>query len=143
MTTFVFDDEVEEDEEEFLDLSDLEEDEEEEPSRGSVSSSTSGEFSFEDDIPQAMSLVSEEVKARARSGRKRGPAKMDFYGKTRDLGWSFYCAHKDHLPTLCERGQNNGEVTCACPCHAERGFVFPQSQPVSGSDDEEFILLIG
>lgn len=134
---FVDEDEEYDEDDEILDLSVLSDDGPDE-APVQVSGLT---FEIEEEIPEKLSLTSPEVKARAKRGRRRSPAKMDYSGKL-SLGWSFYCAHMKHLPTLCERGQTSGEVTCTCPCHEERGYVRPQPESLSGGDDEEFVLVL-
>ena len=143
------DEEEDSEDQEFLDLSELTEREDETvPTSmgrdGGLAKETPQDspFMFEDEIPEAQKLTSPEVKTRAKLGRKRRPAKMDYKGK-RKLGWSMFCSHKDHLPNLCERDMTNGTIdSCTCPCHKERGYVQPEPQPVSGGDDEDFVLLI-
>jgi len=130
------DEEEDSDDEEFLDLSELTERE------GTKEAKIDSPFMFEDEIPEAQKLTSPEVKTRAKLGRKRRPAKMDYKGK-RKLGWSMFCSHKDHLPNLCEGEMTDGTIDpCTCPCHKERGYVQSESKPLSGGDDEDFVLLI-
>lgn len=156
MVNFVFQEDDDEDtEDETLDLSFLSETKEVETTQDSVPSpnarevkggvevSHAGAFAFEveESIPPPSKLTDDKVKERAKRGRKKSPAKMDYAGK-RALGWSLYCAHMDHLPTLCEKAQTDGEVTCTCECHEARGYKLPEPNDVSGSDDEEILLLI-
>lgn len=158
MINFVFqdeEDEHEDSEDETLDLGFLSETNEDEGAAESVPPSNdrkternlgvsyAGDFTFEveESIPPAARLTDPKVKAKAKEGRKRSPAKMDYEGK-RALGWSLFCAHKDHLPTLCEKDQTDGKVTCTCECHEARGFKLPEPEQLSGSNDEEILLLI-
>lgn len=157
MVNFIFqeDNEDEDTDEETLDLSFLSEADEDEgtedsvpshndrESEGSLGVSSASGFTFEveESIPPAARLTDSKVKEKAKRGRKKSPAKMDYAGK-RELGWSLFCAHKDHLPTLCEKDQTDGKVTCTCQCHEARGFKLPEPDDVSGSDDEEILLLI-
>lgn len=107
----------------------------------SKKSSQVNKFRFEDAIPRAKSITDKDVQKRAKQGRQRSISNMSYENK-KEAGWSFYCSHKQHLPTLCERAQDNYEVTCTCTCHKERGYIQPEPKRLSTSDDEEIILLI-
>lgn len=120
-----------EDDEEFLDLSDLDD----EPLE------VDGlEFAFEGAVPKARSITDKEVQTKSKRTRNTRVKNMSYDGK-REAGWSFYCAHKTHLPNLCERAMDEREVTCTCECHEDRQYVQSESRYVPGSDDEEILFL--
>lgn len=99
-------------------------------------------FSFEEEIPTKRTLADPEVKAKAaqsRSSRKRRTKTKDYAGKRAD-GWSYCCAHRDHLSNLCEREQVTVSTDCACYCHDERGFNLADA--VRRHEDEEVIDLV-
>lgn len=99
------------------------------------------EFQFEEDIPDKRTLADPHVQAKAaqsRTSRKRRTKTKDYAGKRED-GWSYCCAHKDHLPNLCEREQTREGLTCTCPCHEDRGFNLDDS--IRRYEDEEIIDL--
>lgn len=100
------------------------------------------EFSFEDIIPEPKQITDKDVQTKAQQGRQRSVSNMSYENK-REEGWSLYCAHKKHLPTLCERAQDNAEVTCTCSCHPARLYVRQESKYIPGSDDDEVLLLTG
>lgn len=138
---FNFLDEGEEDEE-VLDLSDLEvKKTPKAKSKKTKKVRDSSGFSFEEDIPPARSITDADVQTKARSAkRSRSVSKMSYDNK-KEHGWSFYCAHPHHLPTLCEGAQDEDKVTCTCSCHEERGYARSKPEYIPGSDDEEIILL--
>lgn len=45
------------------------------------------------------------------------------YADRRNKGWSYCCAHGDHLGKLCEREQQVNDITCTCKCHNEQELV--------------------
>ena len=154
---FVFVDEEEElDEDETLDLSDLkipkEKDKDSRVSRqkrlgtdkthGRLPKKKSRDtaFDFEDKIPRPRSITDKDVQAKARQGR-RSSLNSASYEKKREAGWSLYCSHKKHLPTLCEREMDADKISCTCSCHEARGYIYQQLEYVPGSDDEEIISL--
>jgi hypothetical protein len=118
---FIFEDEDEE-----IDLTEPEEDE-----LG---------LSFEEEIPERKRITDPEVRPKAQGNRKRRVSTLSYDGKMA-AGWSYLCSHKEHLPNLCEREQDADKVTCSCPCHSERGYVYQQSEYIPGSDDDEIISL--
>lgn len=130
--TFIDPDKPEEDEE-TLDLSDILFPKKEETSIADLT------FSFEEEVPAARKVSDPEIQAKAREARKQSTKRLSYDNKIA-LGWSFLCAHREHLPNLCEREQDRGEFNCKCPCHKERGYVRPNR--VSRGSDEEVILLI-
>lgn len=98
-------------------------------------------FQFEDDIPERRTLADPEVKARAAEGRtrrRRRTSTKDYAGKRAD-GWSYCCAHREHLSNLCERIQVTDHLECKCGCHEERGFDLEDA--VRRYEDEEVIEL--
>ncbi len=123
---FVFIDEDDNDDDEIIDFSEPEEND-----SGLV---------FEEDIPPARSITDTDVQRKAKRGRKRRVTTGRYANKIA-AGWSLYCAHSEHLPNLCERAQDNGEVTCSCECHEHREYVQQESSQLPGSNDEEVILL--
>lgn len=99
-------------------------------------------FNFEEAIPTKKSALADpEVQAKARearSSKRRRTKTKDYAGKRAD-GWSYCCAHIQHLSNLCEREQAKEGVGCTCSCHEERGFDLENE--IRRYEDEEYIDL--
>ena len=121
-------------EEDTLDLSDILGDDEEEE-KIEVSSF---ELAFTEEVPEARTISDPEVRTKAQESRSKRPGS---YADKVAAGWSYCCAHKRHLPNLCEREQDRGVLTCTCECHEARGYERPEPERLHRSDDEEEILI--
>ena len=128
---FVFIDEAQDEDDETLDISDLT------PKKKTAKKDS--RFNFIEDIPAPKSLADPKVKNKARESRQSKPRTFD---DKMSSGWSYMCAHKEHLPNLCEREQERGQVSCSCPCHPERGFVLSEPESLHRSDEQEIVLTI-